>query len=360
MKSKCLLFLPMVLLILVSLACGGSSSVTPTAASKATPAVAKSQATAKVAAAVAPAAAAATEPAPTPSMSSEEAAYAARLAEILGAYSEATTLLGEKTTAAGENPLLMLDEDWTIQIATAMAMIRVQGDELRKLVPPARFKSMHADLLLAADHFDKATKLLAEGIDNRDAKKIEQAGAQMISGNEDLHQANAKMQAPASGQPAAPAIKGATAAKAANLRSGPGTTFKVMGGVKAGDPLDIVGKNAKGDWYKLATGAWIASFLVTNPPTVPVVEEPVSSAPLATTAPAAARSAAVAVPLAAKGPPTAGDSDCPCDGDTLNCDDFPASGWEAQACYLRCKELTGRDVHGLDRDSDGDACEWTY
>lgn len=53
-------------------------------------------------------------------------------------------------------------------------------------------------------------------------------------------------------------------------------------------------------------------------------------------------------------------SDCPCDqGNTLNCGNFP-DGQAAQACYLRCMELVGDDVHELDRDVDGSACEWSW
>ncbi len=51
-------------------------------------------------------------------------------------------------------------------------------------------------------------------------------------------------------------------------------------------------------------------------------------------------------------------AECPCDqGNVLNCPDFlnPA---QAQACYLKCGGPT-RDVHGLDRDGDGLACEPT-
>jgi len=38
----------------------------------------------------------------------------------------------------------------------------------------------------------------------------------------------------------------------ANLRQGPGTNYPVVGGVKAGAPLEIVAKNEAGDWYQLA------------------------------------------------------------------------------------------------------------
>lgn len=54
-----------------------------------------------------------------------------------------------------------------------------------------------------------------------------------------------------------------------NLRSGAGTSFPIAGSAKAGDVLTVTGRNADGSWLQLASGAWIAAFLVnTNAGTV--------------------------------------------------------------------------------------------
>ena len=47
---------------------------------------------------------------------------------------------------------------------------------------------------------------------------------------------------------------------------------------------------------------------------------------------------------------------CSCSGNLYNCSDFRTQR-EAQACYEYCLRQTGRDVHRLDRDRDGRACE---
>ena len=47
---------------------------------------------------------------------------------------------------------------------------------------------------------------------------------------------------------------------------------------------------------------------------------------------------------------------CSCSVDTLNCQNF-SNREEAQACFDQCLLATGFDVHDLDRDSDGVACE---
>lgn len=68
-------------------------------------------------------------------------------------------------------------------------------------------------------------------------------------------------------------VVGSVANKGANLRTGPGTNYDQVGQVSAGQSLDLVATNQTGDWYKLASGKWIAAFLVDNAPTgLPIVE----------------------------------------------------------------------------------------
>lgn len=45
-----------------------------------------------------------------------------------------------------------------------------------------------------------------------------------------------------------------------------------------------------------------------------------------------------------------------CNKNTYNCKDF-ATQVEAQKAFEHCKKITKKDVHDLDRDSDGIACE---
>jgi len=47
---------------------------------------------------------------------------------------------------------------------------------------------------------------------------------------------------------------------------------------------------------------------------------------------------------------------CSCDGNLYNCTDF-ATRAEAQRCYDYCMGQVGYDIHGLDSDKDGEACE---
>lgn len=53
--------------------------------------------------------------------------------------------------------------------------------------------------------------------------------------------------------------------------------------------------------------------------------------------------------------PAVGDV-CDCSGNIYNCSDFSTHA-KAQACYEYCKSLGRGDIHRLDRDDDGVACE---
>jgi len=57
---------------------------------------------------------------------------------------------------------------------------------------------------------------------------------------------------------------------------------------------------------------------------------------------------------AATNPPSGGT--CSCSGDIYNCSDF-SSHASAQACFSYCLDQGAGDIHRLDRDNDGSACE---
>lgn len=176
----------------------------------------------------------------------------------------------------------------------------------------------------------------------------------------------------------APVAVGPVAISGANLRAGPGMEFEVMDVVAEGASMDVVGQNSAGNWLQTGEGLWIAASLVANAPAglpvtaVRVVTVPTATAVAVVEAEPVAEVAATAT-VAPVVEPTATSSgwakevkgfvfqsDCPCDqGNVRNCDDF-RDGYAAQACYLRCMDLVREDVHGLDRDNDEAACEWSW
>ena len=155
----------------------------------------------------------------------------------------------------------------------------------------------------------------------------------------------------------------ATANGVANVRSGPGTTYDVAGSVTTGSALTIVGRNAAGDWYRLSDGTWIAAFLVTGaPPDVavvdapPVPETPADAAPVIAVEPTVMQTPAEVAPESRSTGIQLTSPVCDCSGDNLNCGNFGTHA-EAQACFDYCMATVGSDVHKLDQNNDGDACE---
>jgi hypothetical protein len=102
--------------------------------------------------------------------------------------------------------------------------------------------------------------------------------------------------------------------KAANLRAGPSTDFPVIGGIKAGQPLDVLGKVPGAEWFAVKMGnrhAYIHTRLVhqmNEPPpvtatTVVAVPAPVRQAEVMQVPPAKVQPRTVqASPLAAPAP----------------------------------------------------------
>ncbi len=165
------------------------------------------------------------------------------------------------------------------------------------------------------------------------------------------------------------AAAGATANRSANLRGGPGTSYPIVGGVTSGQVLEIVGRNQAGDWYQLASGAWIAAFLVNNAPSnLPVAAEPAAPAPTPTAvvvepvpvAPPPAAPTPTPVPQQVEPPAPAAEPPSNCDPSypticvpppppDLDCGDIPQ--------YARFTVLPP-DPHGFDgNDNDGLGCE---
>ncbi len=81
----------------------------------------------------------------------------------------------------------------------------------------------------------------------------------------------------------------------ANVRSGPGTEYEVIGGIKEGDSVPVFGISAGGGWYAIDFGsalegrAWVSAQVATFPGSdsdLPLIAAPPQPAATATTKPA--------------------------------------------------------------------------
>ncbi len=95
----------------------------------------------------------------------------------------------------------------------------------------------------------------------------------------------------------------------ANLRSGPGTTFGIVGNTVLGQVVTVITRNEAGDWLQLDSGSWISAALVaglTDVARLPVFDPDATATPTPPpAAPAAGVTGTVTATLAAPLLPTA-------------------------------------------------------
>jgi len=119
----------------------------------------------------------------------EETAYVRAITEQSRQWGNTLTKLGEYLQAPQ-----YADQNWVINVATQLATMRTLAEEARNLDPPPKFKEVHSQYLLACESYEKCSHLLANGIDNFDVDKINQAAEQMFKGNEHIQNATRLMQ----------------------------------------------------------------------------------------------------------------------------------------------------------------------
>lgn len=99
----------------------------------------------------------------------------------------------------------------------------------------------------------------------------------------------------------------------------------------------------------LTPRAWLPYIIQSNAPTAtftPTRTPTITRTPTATNTPTETATATATDP---GGP-------CGCSFNQYNCSDFSTQA-EAQACYNYCVSQGAGDIHGLDSDDDGEACE---
>jgi uncharacterized protein YgiM (DUF1202 family) len=148
-----------------------------------------------------------------------------------------------------------------------------------------------------------------------------------------------------------------------NIRNGPSTDYEIVGTLSTGESLEIVGRNADSSWWQVSTPsglAWVAASVVTASnvdDSIPVVEAPPPPVQPMPTEPPPQPASTEPPPQPTVAPTQPGPEPvCICSGDFYDCGDF-AIHRSAQACFDYCVSIGRGDIHRLDRDNDGIACE---
>ena len=79
----------------------------------------------------------------------------------------------------GESPTLVLDDDWRLQVATALVVMGFAADEFLSLAPPASLAEMEPLLQRIGRDIHTVVELTIQAIDNIDADTMDRAGFYM-------------------------------------------------------------------------------------------------------------------------------------------------------------------------------------
>ena len=122
-------------------------------------------------------------PSPTstsvPKYSAAESAYMDAALIIMTPYFKASGQVGDLLREPSDDPALLVSDSWKTELATYMAILKVQGEKFRKLQPPPRFVQFHKDAVDGTNHMDKAIDLTAVAIDKLDSDKLTQANNEL-------------------------------------------------------------------------------------------------------------------------------------------------------------------------------------
>ncbi len=144
--------------------------------------------------------------------------------------------------------------------------------------------------------------------------------------------------------------------KAINVRSGPGLNYDVVGWLLEGECIVVIETTLDGGWAKTSQG-WLGTYyLVSSDDPISTQQSPAAQS-TATKTPTATRTISPTRPIPTRTPPPPVSPVCSCSGNLYNCPDFGPQR-DAQACFEYCWSVVGYDIHWLDGDDDGIACEW--
>ena len=118
-------------------------------------------------------------PAPTPTPTScptpEEQAYFLEMGSLADSVSEVFFGFGNLNTRAGDNPSLILQEDWQLEAALYLIGFQFYIDAVKELSPPSSLRHIHQNLLASVNVLQKAVDAYAYGVDNLDVDSLVQA-----------------------------------------------------------------------------------------------------------------------------------------------------------------------------------------
>ena len=113
-------------------------------------------------------------------------------AQTTSSESEYLGKLNKNSTAVGDALIKLGDQmqnyepdsdEWIIKTAAQIVIVQSAYEEAKEFNPPASMDEIHDKYIEALSHFDQATRLLTEAIDNVDVTSLEQSMEELEAGN---------------------------------------------------------------------------------------------------------------------------------------------------------------------------------
>jgi len=104
-----------------------------------------------------------------------QATYLLALSEIQGGVATAFADLGETFALAGEEPLLIFDNDWRLNVAITLTTMNIAAEQIITLNPPPGLEQLHALQFQVADQLEIVTSSSVQGIDEVDDALLDEA-----------------------------------------------------------------------------------------------------------------------------------------------------------------------------------------
>ncbi|MBT5774076.1 MAG: hypothetical protein HOH95_06830 [Dehalococcoidia bacterium] len=105
----------------------------------------------------------------------DQATYFLALSKIQTGVAAAFADLGETFALAGEEPLLIFNDDWRLNVAITLTTMNIAAEQIRALNPPPGLEDLHALQLQIADQLEIVTSSSVQGIDDVDAALLDEA-----------------------------------------------------------------------------------------------------------------------------------------------------------------------------------------
>ncbi len=213
--------------------------------------------------------------------------YVASITSVAQSLGENSLKAYQLNLQAAEDSSLLANEDWLEQAGQIGIHFSESGEMVRQMVVPINCLSVHEELLQAVEHYDRCaavyeaahhaalTRRLADIAAIERCTQELQAGYLNVKLAEELLTELQANQDDTNGEdsfnPSAlpfSAMNGAARIVTvnANLRSGPGTSYDVVGGRQRGEIVTIIATDEGRDWVQLDGGEWMAAWLLDEAP----------------------------------------------------------------------------------------------